>query len=260
MNEPNPFDSPEAYTGKPEPKKWWHFTVVEWIVMVLIIFVLAALLMPAAKMAKTSGRRDWSANHLKEIGIALHNYHDLYGTLPPAVVTDAEGRPLYSWRVLLLPFLEQQALYDQFDLSQPWDSQTNRPLVEQMPYMFESPFLDPTENPGMTSYLAVVDPEGKRTLMLSQEGRAFDEVPCELGNVAMVVEQIDQAVIWTKPEDISPFELIERPPIDQNDHAYYAVLFGDASVTWMPEDDPQQLRACLLCKEFAKAGETSAYE
>ena len=262
MNEPNPFDSPESYAKETEPeaKKWYQITVVEWIVIAGIILVLIGLLMPATKTAKTSGHRERSSNNLRGIGIALLNYHDTYGTFPPTVVTDSDGRPLYSWRVLLLPFLEEprdQALYDQFDLSQAWDSETNQPLVEQMPEVYTSPFLRRAEFPGMTTYLAVVDPEGKRTFLLPQEGRSLDEVPCGTGNVVMVVEFIDHPVIWTKPEDISPFKLINQTPIEQNELSYFPVLFDDASVHWMPRDDPRQLRKCLFCKDTESVDETS---
>src|SRR5262245_57272957 len=89
-----------------------------------------ALLLPAVQAARASARRAQSTNNLKQIAIALHNYHDTYRTFPPAVVTDAAGQPLYSGRVLLLPFMEQMALYQQFDLTQPWDSPRNLPISQ----------------------------------------------------------------------------------------------------------------------------------
>ncbi|PQO31309.1 hypothetical protein C5Y96_13285 [Blastopirellula marina] len=260
MNDPNPFDSPHGQPTEPEPKKWWQPTVVEWFVIAGIILVLVGLLLPSRTHSYGGGRRSWTSNNLKNIGLALHNYHDTYGSLPPVVVTDSEGRPLYSWRVLLLPFLEQKGLYDQFDLSLPWDSETNRPLAEMVPSLFESPYLDTETYPGMTTYLAVVDSQGKQTIMLPQEGRSFDEVPCELGRVAMVVERIEHPVIWTKPGDITPFELIDAAKIEQNDLSYFPVLLGDGAVQWMPKDDPKQLKECLLCPELGGAEQATARE
>ena len=73
---------------------------------------MVALLLPAVQAAREAARRAQSSNNLKQIGLAMHNYHDTYGTFPPAVVTDASGKPLYSGRVLLLPFMEQAALFD----------------------------------------------------------------------------------------------------------------------------------------------------
>lgn len=250
MNDPNPFDSPNGQPSEPEPKKWWEITVVEWFVIAGIILILLGLLMPSVEMASTSGSREASSYNLKYIGLALHNYHDTYGCFPPTVVTDSDGRPLYSWRVLLLPFLEEQNLYDKFELSQPWDSEANRPLAEIVPSLLDSPYLDPEEHPGMTTYLAVVDPQGKQTIMLPQEGRSRDEVPCGWGRVGMVVEKIKHPVIWTKPDDISPFELLDAAKIEQNELSFFSVLLGDGSVQWMPEDDRKQLKECLLCPDL----------
>src|SRR4051794_8582362 len=70
---------------------------------------------------------------LKRIGLALHSYHDVNGRLPPAVVYGKDGRPLYSWRVLLLPYLEEELLYRQFKQDEPWDSKHNQALVKETP-------------------------------------------------------------------------------------------------------------------------------
>jgi uncharacterized protein DUF1559 len=68
--------------------------------------------------------------------VAVATYHDTYGTLPPAYIADAEGKPLHSWRVLLLPFLEQRELYEQYDFDEPWDGPNNRKLLAQRPSVF----------------------------------------------------------------------------------------------------------------------------
>src|SRR6185312_11489838 len=70
------------------------------------------------------------------IMIGLHQYHDAHGKLPPPAITDKAGKPLLSWRVALLPYLEQVALYNQFHLDEPWDSEHNRKLLPQMPKVY----------------------------------------------------------------------------------------------------------------------------
>ena len=82
----------------------------------------------------------------------MHNYHDTHGTLPPAAVRDRNGRPLLSWRVLILPYLEQQALFDEFKLDEPWDSPHNVHLLKKMPLIFR-PYRDyPMPDPYSTFY------------------------------------------------------------------------------------------------------------
>ena len=77
-------------------------------------------------------------NKLKQILLAMHNYHDFHGHLPPRATATKEGQLLLSWRVMILPFLEQQALYEQFHLDEPWDSPHNLRLAETIP----APYLD----------------------------------------------------------------------------------------------------------------------
>jgi hypothetical protein len=84
------------------------------------------------------------ANDLKQIAMALHCYHQQYGMLPPAYLADATGRPMHSWRVLLLPFLEAQSLYDQYDFREPWNGPNNSKLLTKMPYFYSCPSQPPT--------------------------------------------------------------------------------------------------------------------
>ncbi|MCH2114741.1 MAG: DUF1559 domain-containing protein [Pirellulales bacterium] len=104
------------------------FTLVELLVVIAIIGVLVALLLPAVQAAREAARRVTCVNHLKQIGLAIHNYHDATGKLPAST-----GYPKTSntgtWATLILPYLEQQTLFDAFDFSRPVSSQSNRPAV-----------------------------------------------------------------------------------------------------------------------------------
>ena len=84
---------------------------------------MAASLLPAVSAARECRSKNAAgANNLKQIGLAMHNFHDSYGGFPAAYSTDKNGKPLLSWRVHILPFVEGQALYRQFKLDEPWDS------------------------------------------------------------------------------------------------------------------------------------------
>ena len=95
-----------------------------------ILALLIALLLPASRGSREAARRMQCSNHLKQIALALQNYADTYGCLPPAHTVDAEGKPLHSWRTLILPFMEQKELYDQIDLSKPWDDPANEKAMK----------------------------------------------------------------------------------------------------------------------------------
>ena len=91
---------------------------------------VAKPLMAAIAAARGNAQRQMSMNNLKQIGLAMHNYHDVNKRFPPAANLDAAGKPLLSWRVHILPYLEQEALYKQFKLDEPWDSEHNKKLAE----------------------------------------------------------------------------------------------------------------------------------
>src|SRR5438067_5365944 len=128
---------------------------------ICVIAILVALLLPAVQAAREAARRMQSSNHLKQLALAMQNYHDVYQCFPPAVVTDADGKPLYSGRVLLLPYLDEQTLYGQFDRSQAWDSPANLPLTQKAP----SVFLDPSAPRGVAGQTDYVFVTGKGTGM-----------------------------------------------------------------------------------------------
>ena len=92
------------------------FTLVELLVVIAIIGILIALLLPAVQAAREAARRSQCSNNMKQLGLSLHNYHDIFKTLPPGGLRDGPvpGNGL-AWNVLILPFMEQQALHDQFN-------------------------------------------------------------------------------------------------------------------------------------------------
>ncbi|HEV7279455.1 MAG TPA: DUF1559 domain-containing protein [Pirellulaceae bacterium] len=88
------------------------FTLVELLVVIAIIGVLVALLLPAVQMARESANRMSCSNNLKQVGLALHNFHDTNKGLPPHRLTFNH----LTWPVMIMPFIEQNPLYDRFDI------------------------------------------------------------------------------------------------------------------------------------------------
>src|SRR5438309_4181754 len=102
----------------------------------------------------------YSVNNLKQIVLAMHQYHEQYGRLPPAVVRTSAGQPLYSWRVLLLPYLEEEKLYAEFHLHEPWDSPHNTSLLRRMPKVYAPPSGVATGAPPTSTFYQVFIGEG----------------------------------------------------------------------------------------------------
>ncbi len=119
--------------------------IIEYLVVLAIIAVVLAILLPPAISDREPARRVICQRSLQQVGLALHQYHDKYGSFPPAYLTDANGRPMHSWRVLLLPFLGQQALYDDYRFDEPWDGPHNALLHERASEALTNYFSCPSD-------------------------------------------------------------------------------------------------------------------
>jgi type II secretory pathway pseudopilin PulG len=170
------------------------------LVYVAIIGVLVALLLPAVQAAREAARRNQSMNNLKQINLGLLNYESARGTYPAHANYGADGKPLLSWRVHILPFLEQQALYQQFHLDEPWDSEHNKTLIPMMPEIYIDPSSSIPPAAGQTHYLGASGPN--RLFTGAAEGRRIASVTDGTSNTVAVVQVGDeQAVPWTAPGD-----------------------------------------------------------
>jgi type II secretory pathway pseudopilin PulG len=225
--------------------------IVVFVVLGLLVLacggILVALLLPAVQAARQAAYRVNCQNNLKQIGVALHAYHDVHGTLPPAYIPDANGRPMHSWRVLILPYLEQGALFSQYDMNQPWDSPQNKALIEQMPEDFACPAAE--ASPGKTTYQVIVGPQ---TMFPGAKGVKFNEVNDGLSKTIAVVESSDSPVTWTEPVDLSFDKLdftigSEQPGQLGSPHRRSInALYGDISVRAIGADNlPDQVRAAV---------------
>lgn len=139
-------------------------------------------------------------NNLKQIALALNIYQASQGCLPPAVVTDGRGKPMHSWRVLILPYLEQKSLYDSYNFEEPWDSPHNRLLIPKMPGCYTCPWQRDWIAKGQTSYFAIVGPG----LIFPGPDRSvsLDAIPDGAAETILVVESQSLSVPWTEPRDL----------------------------------------------------------
>jgi hypothetical protein len=167
------------------------------VAVVAIVCGLATMLATMIGRARQAAAR--ASCNLGGIALAFHNYHDHHGELPPAVVHGADGRSLYSWRVLILPYLEERELYDEFRLDQPWDSEHNIRLLHRMPSSFAAPWTRRVNVPPYHTVCRVF--VGPRTPF---EGgvRIPDDFPDGIADTLLFVEA-GEPVPWTKPDEIA---------------------------------------------------------
>jgi type II secretory pathway pseudopilin PulG len=201
------------------------------LVLLLIPGVLVALLVPAIGAARGAARRSQSMNNMKQIALAIHNYHDVHGALPPAVVTDANGKPLYSGRVLLLPYLEQAYIYDQWDKSQAWDSEANRMLSQMMIPTFRDPAdVGPS---GQTSYVFAAGPG---TIFEPGQKVTFNNIMDGTSNTIMTIEVKGSNINWAEPRDV---DVTSGAPLPMGNHTSGNIVgFADGSVRTLPQGTP----------------------
>jgi hypothetical protein len=225
----NPYPYAPAPMAPPPRQGWSTVAIVLAVLGGLAIGSLvccgvgAGLLLPAVQSARTAARSQVSTYNLKQIGLAISNYEATYRALPPAVVTDANGKPLYSWRVVLLPFLGQVPLYQEFHLDEAWDSPHNVELLSRMPPIYRS--LNETSmvlpDRYNTSYVAPVHPRA----MIGNPQRKIREVTDGLSFSVAIVESHDTHTPWTAPDQLTPQQILQA-----NAGKRLGVLMGDFSV------------------------------
>lgn len=206
---------------------------------------------------REAARRSQCVNNLKQIGLAMHNYHSAHNAFPPAFSTNKEGKPLLSWRVLILPYLEAKPLYDQFHLDEPWDSEHNKALISKMPEVFTCPSgMKTLAGEGKTSYLT---PCGPHTVFPGAAGIKLQQITDGTSNTILVVDAADaQAVVWTQPDD---WEIANLKPQQLFGHHLGGSNFGfaDGSVHFLKTTIAPAVLQSLLTRDGGEVVGSSDY-
>lgn len=214
--------------------------------IILAALALAPILVGRAESIRWVTARASGINNLKQFGLAMQAYQEEHGRLPPAAVRAKDGRPLLSWRVLLLPYLAEKDLFNQFHLDESWDGPHNRRLLERMPRVYASMLGNPSGEPNTTFYQVFV---GEGTVFGGEE-LTVEKIDGADGcaNTILVIEAAE-SVPWTKPADL-PFRVGQRlAPLGdfyRNEHyinprGRFLALFADGSVRCFYHDTPEQL-------------------
>ncbi len=238
---------------------------------------LVRTLLPAVQAARTAAGRSQSSNNLKQLGIAMHNFHDAHKHFPPQAIRSKDGKPLLSWRVAVLPYLDQQALYNEFKLDEPWDSEHNKKLIEKLPPQLASPHLgDALIAKGMTSYLVpltkappavslVKQDDLKKPITSGKDEMIFDlpqgttmaRILDGTSNTILVLEAHPKAaVIWTKPDDLVIDPAAPLAQLTGQPNGGASAVFADVSVHFLKTSiDPKTFWNLLRMNDLNVVGD-----
>ena len=227
----NPFESslqPANLATTRKPSVAWRIGGTL-LVIIGILFLIALFLPVTRGGGRPVALRVGCINNARQIGLALLNYEMAKGHFPPAYSVDSDGNRLHSWRTLILPYIEEQALYDSIDLTKPWDDPANAHARET----YVSPYVCPSSSEGdfHTHYLALVGPNH---VLRDSKGRKFEEIKESLDegsrHIAMIMEApVGKAVHWMEPRDADAEFLnrLKKDEVEFNHDGVFIVGFMD---------------------------------
>lgn len=173
------------------------------VVLLAFIGVLIGMLLPAVQGPVDASRRTHCLNNLRQILLATLNYESVNGHLPPAYIADETGKPIHSWRVLLLPYLEQQKLYDQYSFDEPWDGPNNSKLHDVIMPIYQCPSVGSGQPGHCSNYMAIT---GRGTAFDGDHETTFTEVTDGVSYTLTYIEVPNSNTHWMEPIDL-PVEL-----------------------------------------------------
>jgi len=208
-----------------------------------------------ARDAREAARDAQCRGNLSQIALGLINYHDYNGCFPPAYIPDSDGKPMHSWRVLLLPYLNSSPIYSRYRFSEPWDGPNNRKLHAQMPWLYACPSDPGHLEKGLTNYFVIVGPE---TCFPGVRSTTIPGMPTPAGPVSdtiTVVECSDLAVPWMEPRDLDLSRMSfrvndpSRPGISSRHPGGANVVTVDGHVRMLDNaTPPAEVRAALTIR------------
>lgn len=204
--------------------------------LAVIVMLVVGLILPVFYgRSGTDSRGMQCRNYLRNITLGLVGYKNAHGDWPPARTFDAQGRPLHSWRTLILPFIDQKALYETIDLSKPWDDPANAEAARASLPIYHCP--DSLHEPGKTTYLAALRKDG--SWILDPSGRP---------TILIVDVETEQAVPWmsTSDADENTVALTFGPDASPNHGGSVHVGLSDGSARSIRHGDPEKQLPALM--------------
>jgi hypothetical protein len=232
MSRDEPADNEIAAVERlPTGCRRWVLGGAGWLLAAILLIAAGLWLVHGVQRAREAARRSVCEGRLNRIQMALFYYHDAYGRLPPAYIADAEGRPMHSWRVLLLPYLDEQKVYEEYDFSEPWNGPHNRRLEHRTNrVIFHCPSGPYREDSVVTDFVAVTGPG---TAFPGTAALSFEDITDGPENTILFVEIAKSDIHWMEPRDLDVRDMsfvvndAQRPGISAAHPAGPGVVFAD---------------------------------
>ncbi|WP_339729317.1 DUF1559 domain-containing protein [uncultured Gimesia sp.] len=239
-------DFQETASSQSKPAKKSNSTLIIVLAVlggggVFVVVILLALLLPAIQQAREAARRSQSKNNLKQIGLALHNYHETHRVFPPGGTETTDGEPYHSWQTYILPFMDHASLYNQIDFQQPWSVPENQPLFTQEIPAYLHPSIEEKVSPeglGLSHYV------GNKLFMKTNGNIRMRNITDGTSNTIMAIETGENFKPWGDPTNIAdPVNIMgagKKSSMLGGNH----VLMGDGAIRFVSENiDPAVLKA-----------------
>lgn len=226
------------------------------VVILLLVLLLLAIGRPVFREVREQSHRSTCKSNLRAIGLALQAYHEQYQTYPPAYVRGPDEKKWHSWRVLLLPFLNEEQLYREYRWDEPWNGPHNKTLAARLPAVYGCPAFDGVRT-GKTTYLAVVGPAAAWPEYVGLSQKKFYD---GISNTIQIIDWGDSDVSWMEPRDLPHNTLTAMQQVDlkyafPKHHENLGVLFADGHVRSIsPAISPTVFRGLLTPNRGAPAG------
>lgn len=212
--------------------------------------ILVALLLPAVSAAREAARMMQDGNNMKQIALALHNYHDTHRALPGSFAVNSNGEKVWSWKVALLPYIEETRRFQAVDYTnmKSWDDPSNTVLQEAAPPMFQSSRSNQPPNSNTTNVFLISSPErlpSGNAMFVDGEYTTLSQCSDGIANTLVAVMLTKHSMAWASPANLTPDEAYDRI---KNEDKVFIAMFMDGSVRNVSVDiDKDTFMAWVTC-------------
>lgn len=243
MEPENMYAAPKTPNAAPPtaPKNYGR-SAARFVLAAIVLLFIAAMLLPNPGYPRSAALRTVCLNNCRQIALAIINYESANGHFPPAYVADENGKPMHSWRVLILPYLDQKELFDRYDQNEPWNGPNNSKLHNEIVDVYRCP--SSTSSEFSTDYVLIT---GTETGFSNDQTTDFGDITDGSSNTILLTEIASSRIHWMQPRDISLEQFVSvRGPAGgehENHPGTRNVAFFDGSTHVVDlETAPDELR------------------